>query len=110
MPDAERPMTSRPYSTLNSQAWTVSELTDYIRDLLDSEPALQDVWLTGEISNFLQARSGHLYFTLKDASAELACVMWRSEAARLTWQPEQGAAALAHGRISVYPARGAYQH
>ena len=48
------------------------------------------MWLAGEISNFSRAASGHLYFTLKDAGAALSCVMWRSAAGRLTWQPEQG--------------------
>jgi exodeoxyribonuclease VII large subunit len=89
--------------------WTVGELTQYIKDLLEAEPLLQDVWLAGEISNFSAAASGHLYFTLKDAEAALNCVMWRSAAARLTWQPEHGDAALARGRISVYPPRGSYQ-
>jgi exodeoxyribonuclease VII large subunit len=91
------------------QTWTVSGLTRYLKDLLESDLALQDVWLAGEISNLSRAASGHLYFTLKDATAALSCVMWRSEAQLLTWRPEQGAAALAHGRISVYPLRGSYQ-
>jgi exodeoxyribonuclease VII large subunit len=91
------------------QPWTVSQLTQQIKDLLESEPGLQVVWLEGEISNMSRAASGHVYFTMKDADAALNCVMWRSAAARLTWQPEQGVAALARGRISVYPPRGSYQ-
>jgi exodeoxyribonuclease VII large subunit len=91
------------------QAWTVTELTLRIKDLLEFDPDLQDVWLTGEISNFSRASSGHLYFTLKDAQASIGCVMWRSEAQSLAWQPANGAATLAHGRVSVYPARGSYQ-
>jgi exodeoxyribonuclease VII large subunit len=93
----------------NLQPWTVGELTRHIQGLLEGDAALQDVWLTGEISNFSRATSGHLYFTLKDAEASLSCVVWRSTAARLTWQPQQGDAALAHGRISVYAPRGGYQ-
>jgi len=89
--------------------WTVSQLTQYIKELLEFDDLLQDVWLRGEVSNFTRATSGHLYFTLKDSEAALSCVMWRSAAARLTWQPEQGAAVLAHGRISLYAARGNYQ-
>ena len=89
--------------------WTVSELTHYIKDLLEFEPELQDVRLRGEISNLTRASSGHLYFTLKDAEASISCVMWRTAADRLTWRPEHGAAALARGRISVYPPRGSYQ-
>lgn len=91
------------------QAWTVGELTRYIKDLLEFDAELQDVWLEGEISNLSRAASGHLYFTVKDAEAALSCVMWRTAAARLTWQPEQGSAVLAHGRVSVYPPRGGYQ-
>ena len=89
--------------------WTVSELTFYIRDLLELDPELGDVRLAGEISNFTRAASGHLYFTLKDAEAAISCVMWRSAAERLDWQPEHGVAALARGRISVYMPRGSYQ-
>jgi exodeoxyribonuclease VII large subunit len=102
-------MTNDPGATSLLQTWTVSGLTDYIKDLLEFDPDLQDVWLRGEISNLTRAASGHLYFTLKDAGAALSCVMWRAAAERLTWRPEHGAAALAHGRISVYPARGSYQ-
>jgi exodeoxyribonuclease VII large subunit len=87
----------------------VSELTLYIKDLLELDPDLGDVRVRGEISNFTRAASGHLYFTLKDAEAAISCVMWRSDAQRLRWQPEHGAAALARGRISVYPPRGNYQ-
>jgi exodeoxyribonuclease VII large subunit len=93
----------------NPQVWTVSELTYHIRDLLESDAQLQDVWLSGEISNFSRSTAGHLYFTLKDAGAAISCVMWRTAAERLTWRPEQGAAVLAQGRISVYPTRGTYQ-
>jgi len=89
--------------------WTVGALTQYIKELLEFDDLLQDVWLRGEVSNFARAASGHLYFTLKDSEAALSCVMWRSAAARLTWQPEQGAAVLAHGRISLYAPRGNYQ-
>jgi exodeoxyribonuclease VII large subunit len=91
------------------RTWTVTELTEYIKDLLELDPELQDVRLAGEISNFSRASSGHLYFTLKDAGAVIDCVMWRSSAARLSWQPGQGDAVLAWGRVSVYPARGRYQ-
>ncbi len=94
---------------MNPHTWTVSELTQHIKEVLELEPLLQDIWLTGEISNFTRSAAGHLYFTLKDEGATLSCVMWRSAADELTWQPDLGAATLAHGRISVYPARGNYQ-
>ncbi len=102
-------MTNDQYPTSEPQTWTVSGLTQHIKELLERDPPLQDVWLTGEISNYSRASSGHLYFTLKDAGAALSCVMWRSAAERLTWRPEQGAAVLAHGHISLYAPRGSYQ-
>jgi exodeoxyribonuclease VII large subunit len=89
--------------------WTVSQITQYIKEVLELDPELQDVQVRGEISNYSRASSGHLYFTLKDAGASIGCVMWRTAAAALTWQPEHGAAAVARGRISVYPPRGSYQ-
>ncbi len=91
------------------RTWTVSELTAYIRDLFEIDFRLQDVELEGEVSNFTQARSGHLYFTLKDANAQLKCVMWRSAAERLRYLPQDGDAVQVHGRISVYEAGGVYQ-
>lgn len=92
-----------------AEPYTVHQITLYIRDLFDLDSALQNVWVEGEVSNFKQAASGHLYFTLKDANSELACVMWRSQAALLGVLPRHGDAVLAHGRIAVYEARGQYQ-
>lgn len=93
----------------SSEAWTVSELTRYIRELFEIDFRLQDVEVSGEISNFTRARSGHLYFTLKDEGAQLKCVMWRSDAERLRFRPQDGDAVVANGRISVYEASGVYQ-
>ncbi|NKQ36740.1 MAG: exodeoxyribonuclease VII large subunit [Chloroflexi bacterium] len=93
----------------NLSTWTVSELTRYIRELFEIDYRLQDVEVSGEISNFTRARSGHLYFTLKDEAAQLKCVMWRSAAERLSFRPEEGDAVVAYGRISVYEASGVYQ-
>ena len=92
-----------------ADTYTVHQITLYIRDLFDLDSTLQDVWVEGEISNFKRAASGHVYFTLKDADAELPCVMWRSQAALLGFTPGHGDAVLAHGRVTVYPARGQYQ-
>jgi exodeoxyribonuclease VII large subunit len=109
-------MTQLQFSLTNPQGsgpdlliWTVSQLTQYIKEVLELDPELQDVQVRGEISNLSRASSGHLYFTLKDAGASIGCVMWRTAASALTWQPEHGAAAVARGRISVYPVRGSYQ-
>ncbi len=89
--------------------WSVSELTDYIRQLFEIDYRLQDLEVTGEISNFTRAASGHLYFTLKDDKAQIKCVMWRSQADRLRFRPGEGDAVRATGRVSVYAASGQYQ-
>jgi exodeoxyribonuclease VII large subunit len=94
---------------LEGPVWTVGELTAYIRELFDIDYRLRSLQIEGEISNFTQARSGHLYFTLKDENAQLKCVMWRSAADRLPFVPENGDAVVARGRVSVYEAGGAYQ-
>jgi exodeoxyribonuclease VII large subunit len=90
-------------------AWSVTELTGHIQRLLEDDRGLRDVWVAGEISNLSRSPAGHVYFTLKDAGAALSCVLWRSAAERLAWQPKVGDAALAHGAVSVYAARGIYQ-
>ncbi len=95
--------------TAQSNAWSVSELTGYIKELFEIDFRLQDIEVSGEISNFTRARSGHLYFTLKDEQAQLKCVMWRTMAQRLAFRPEEGDAVLAHGRVSVYETGGVYQ-
>jgi exodeoxyribonuclease VII large subunit len=92
-----------------SPRWTVSTLTRYLRQLLESDASLQDVWVQGEISNLSRPASGHIYFTLKDSGASLKCVMWRSEAARMRLALKDGLAVEAHGSISLYEAGGQYQ-
>jgi exodeoxyribonuclease VII large subunit len=86
---------------------TVTALTAAIRDVL--EKGLGEVWVAGEISNFRSPGSGHLYFTLKDATATLAAVMFRAEAARVGFPLRDGQAVLARGTVTVYEARGQYQ-
>ncbi len=89
--------------------YTVSELTQTIKDLLENDVALQGIWLEGEVSNLTRSSAGHLYFTLKDPRASISCVMWRSDVQRSGYVPQHGDAVLAQGRISVYEARGQYQ-
>jgi exodeoxyribonuclease VII large subunit len=96
-------------SQRESDTWSVSELNVYLRELFEIDFRLQDIDVSGEISNFTRARSGHVYFTLKDEQAQLRCVMWRSSAERLQIWPEDGDAVIVHGRISVYEAGGVYQ-
>jgi exodeoxyribonuclease VII large subunit len=96
-------------SLFASVTWTVSRLTQHIRMLLESDVALQDVWVQGEISNLGRPASGHIYFTLKDAGASLRGVMWKGDARRLTLPLQDGMEIEAHGRIGVYEPQGQYQ-
>lgn len=90
-------------------AWSVTELTRYIRQRLEGDELLQDVRVSGEISNFKRATSGHLYFTLKDPAAALQCVIWRSTAQRIRLELQNGLAVDAHGAITLYERDGSYQ-
>ena len=96
-------------ATSGQYIFTVSEVNQFIKDLLDNVPPLQEVLLRGEISNYKLYPSGHHYFTLKDSQCSLKCVMFRGSAARLRFRPENGIQVIASGRISVYPRDGAYQ-
>jgi exodeoxyribonuclease VII large subunit len=93
----------------STQQWTVSKLTFFIRKLLEENEILQDVWVQGEISNLSRPASGHVYFTLKDSSAALRCVMWKTSAARLSVPLQDGKAVEVHGKIGVYEVSGQYQ-
>jgi exodeoxyribonuclease VII large subunit len=87
----------------------VSQLTTYLRQLLESDPILQEVWVEGEISNFSRPSSGHLYFTLKDGDAAIRCVMWRNAAQRMNFAPREGLAVQAHGSMGIYEVSGQVQ-
>ncbi len=89
--------------------FAVSEITRYLKDLLDSQETLRDLWVVGEVSNLARAPSGHVYFTVKDGTSQLACVLWRSQAQRLAALPQEGMRVILHGYITVYEARGVYQ-
>jgi len=88
---------------------TVTELTAYLKNLLDRDPLLINLWVRGEISNCKQAASGHLYFTLKDEQCSLRAVMFRSRCARLPFQPKNGLAVRVRGYVTVFERDGAYQ-
>lgn len=87
--------------------YTISELTQEIKDLLESE--FPFLWLEGEISNFRIPPSGHCYFTLKDASSQIRAVFFKSGQGSLSFRPENGLQVLCFGRLSVYAGRGEYQ-
>jgi exodeoxyribonuclease VII large subunit len=86
---------------------SVSELTRAVKGVL--EEGFPSVWVSGEVSNVVRPSSGHLYFTLKDSSAQLRAVVWRSAVARLRFTPQDGMEVIARGRLSIYEPRGDYQ-
>lgn len=90
-------------------AYSISDLTTYIREMFEVNEHLQDVWVQGEVSNMKRAASGHWYFTLKDSSSQLKSVMWRSSAEKQTFIPGDGDAITAHGYVGVYDSQGVYQ-
>lgn len=94
---------------MNRRILTVSELTRYIKKLVDGDAVLNHLWVRGEISNFKHHYSGHMYFTLKDEGSSLKCVMFRSRNENLRFRPEDGLRAIAGGSVSVYERDGAYQ-
>lgn len=89
------------------KVWTVSQVNRAVRRLL--EETLPQLWVTGEVANFNRHRSGHCYFTLKDRSAQIRCVMFRREAATLPTDPEEGMTLRVFGGLTLYEARGSYQ-
>jgi exodeoxyribonuclease VII large subunit len=89
------------------RVWPVRELVGQVRELIEQE--FSDVWIEGEISNFRPAPSGHVYFTLKDADAQLPIVLFRRQAMLLRFRPEDGLHVLVRGRVSVYEQRGQMQ-
>ena len=93
----------------NVEPFSVSELNNYIKNLFENNRTLSSVTVKGEISNFVNHRSGHLYFSLKDAEGQVRAVMFRSHAARLRFAPESGMKVIVHGSVTVYPRDGSYQ-
>ncbi len=96
-------------NTMEQPIFSVSEVNEFIRALLDGVPQLQTLSVRGEISNYKLYPSGHHYFTLKDESSAIRCVMFRGAAGHLRFRPENGMKVIAFGRVSVFPRDGAYQ-
>ena len=88
---------------------SIAQLNEYIRGRMDADPLLAQVAVRGEISNYKMYPSGHRYFTLKDESSALKCVMFKGNAMRLRFRPENGMKVIAMGKVSVFPRDGAYQ-
>lgn len=94
---------------MQQQILSVTQVNTYIQSLMDQNALLSGLCIRGEISNFKVYPSGHFYFSLKDVGGALRCVMFKSNALRLRFRPENGMKILAFGRISVFPRDGAYQ-
>ena len=94
---------------MEQHVFSVTEVNNLVKSLLDEVPPLRDVYVCGELSNYKIYPSGHHYFTLKDPEGALRCVMFRGQASHLRFRPENGMQVIARGRISVFPRDGAYQ-
>ena len=88
---------------------TVTQLNGYLKGIIENDPHLTRVYVSGEISNFTNHRSGHFYLTLKDEKCVIRAVMFRSSAAKVRFVPENGMKIIARGRIGVYEQSGQYQ-
>ena len=95
---------------MSGNVLSVRQLNLYVRSLIESDPRLCDVMVEGELSNFKNHySSGHLYFTLKDSEANIRCVMFRGNALRLKFKPEDGLKVILRGKVSLYEKDGQYQ-
>ena len=94
---------------MERRTFSVSEVNELIKAVLDDVPLLGSICIRGELSNYKMYPSGHHYFTLKDEQSAIRCVMFRGQASRLRFRPENGMKVLAQGRVAVFPRDGAYQ-
>ena len=94
---------------MNIKTLTVSEVTNYIKRMLDNDFILSNLSVKGEISNLKYHGSGHIYFTLKDTNGKVNCVMFKSNAVLLDFALEEGMEVVIKGRASIYPATGSFQ-
>ena len=94
---------------MQQQVFSITQINEYLRGKMDADTLLSQIAVRGEISNYKMYPSGHHYFTLKDESAALKCVMFKSQASRLRFRPENGMKVIAMGKITVYPRDGAFQ-
>ena len=94
---------------MTSRLVPVGALNDYLRQLLDGDPVLADIWVEGEISQIFRAQSGHVYFTLRDDSGQIKAALFRTNALRHRSLPAIGAQVAVHGRVGLYPREGTVQ-
>lgn len=89
--------------------YTLARLTGMVKNIIERQPELQNIWVDGEISNLTIARSGHAYFSLKDADSQFRCVMWRSAMQKQRYPMREGDQVLVHGSVTMYAPRGELQ-
>lgn len=94
---------------MTNNIWSVSSLLQFIKMKLDNEPYLQSLWLKGEISNFMAHRSGHWYFTIKDESSRVSCIMFSTNASKVGFMPKEGDKVVLKANVSLYPVQGQLQ-
>lgn len=94
---------------MTSRIIRVGLLTSYLREIIEADDVLQDVWVEGEIANYTVPSSGHAYFSIKDDRSVLSCVMWKSSRARQRYRPAVGDQVVIHGSVTIYEAQGRYQ-
>ena len=94
---------------MEKQILSVGQINDYIKNKLDNDPGLRNIAIRGELSNYKVYPSGHHYFTIKDGTGAMKCVMFKSAAMRLRFRPENGMQVIAMGSITVYVRDGVYQ-
>ncbi len=94
---------------MSEHIFSVSEINQYIKNTLENDPLLSNFWLKGEISNFINCSSGHLYFTIKDDTGSIKCVIFRSRAGRVRFSPSNGQRVIIMGYVSIYEKGGQYQ-
>ncbi|HOV52087.1 MAG TPA: exodeoxyribonuclease VII large subunit [Methanothrix sp.] len=92
-----------------TQIFTVTELNERIRDRLENDPRLHDLWARGELSNYVHHRSGHRYFTLKDRDSQISCVLFRNDGVRLGFELKDGQNVIVYGDVGVYRPQGRVQ-
>ena len=94
---------------MEKQILSVGQINDYIKNKLDNDPGLRNIAIRGELSNYKVYPSGHHYFTIKDETGAMKCVMFKSAAMRLRFRPENGMQVIAMGTVTVYVRDGVYQ-
>ena len=91
---------------MEQKIYGITELNEHIKSILDGAPELAGIYVRGEISNFKVYNPGNCFFTLKDETGALKCVMYRNQAGRLRFQPQNGMKVIALGRVAVFPRTG----